>query len=239
MKMTSITVQKELRQTSFTGYVSILCITLGLCLSTEVMGSDPNSAAMAPNKRETVTTDEQIRSLIDQIQMIDFGDDQNPEKENDAQNQNKTVSENSIKLFQVALTGGMPETNTTSKTNVLNDPNQSVPSATISLQDILYRQKHLENPAELAELFRKNKNYKAAIYCYQKVLEQVDQPRQKSWTLLQLANCYKVTDPEKAILVYTQLVSESPLSPWVSYAKAQIKTLQWQIAEKPYQWASE
>ncbi len=224
----------------FMSCIGIVCWVTGIAYGDRTPESDSIAAESRSVVPETKKIDLQIHSLIDQIRQMNFDDEESLNTSSRSENTDTTKA--SIKPLQSVLPNS-EETDTVSKTTASNDPNEPIQEPKVSLEDILYSQEKLENAADLATLFQANKKYKAAAYCYQKVLEEIKtdpkRNQDKAWVLLQLANCCKHRDPQKAIDSYTQLISEFPLSPWVSCAKAQVGLLQWQIKENPHQWVSE
>jgi tetratricopeptide (TPR) repeat protein len=115
-----------------------------------------------------------------------------------------------------------PITNQTLKMllNTAQDPNQ------------------LDNPFELGEILYFSGYLREAAVFYQEALNRKGTDndgarRNRAWTLFQLANCLRESDPPAAKKIYVQLITEFPESMWVDLAKARIKVIDWFLKDKP------
>jgi len=119
---------------------------------------------------------------------------------------------------------------------------ESRPQRTISPETLDIVRAHLQQPEqmpaplELADiLFLGNCPNEAAV-CYQQALDRQDPNRpgpDTDWILLQIGNCLKQTDPNRAIQSYARLIREYPNSPWLDLAKASSKLTEWYELERP------
>ncbi len=124
----------------------------------------------------------------------------------------------------------------------ITDPNETaahLPTAEVDLDKILRDTKEIVNAFELAELLYANKQYTPAQHCYQKAFEQLtdnsQQNNDKAWIMIQIGNCQKKTEPDKAVQTYNKIQVNYPLSLWAEYAKVQVELTKWYIKEKPNQ----
>lgn len=165
----------------------------------------------------------EIETLIQKIRSITIQEIQpEPVEENQASIIDLTIDPNSI------------ETPTDP-----NEADQQQQIQTIDLDTIVKNQANIENPFQLAELLYANKKYDLAHHCYQKALQQLnDNPtsnNDKVWIMVQMGNCLKHDQPDKAIETYNMIMKNHPLSIWANYASVQIQLSKWYIKENPKQ----
>lgn len=85
------------------------------------------------------------------------------------------------------------------------------------------------DPLKLADVLYRRGYYQQALHYYQQVFEQLyeESLMDRQWVLFQMANCYRDSDPQKAIQLYTQLTDQYPNSRWAEIALSRIATIQW------------
>lgn len=85
----------------------------------------------------------------------------------------------------------------------------------------------IKQPFMLAELLNENGYYQQAVYFYDMVInDQVKETNiDKTWALMQKANCQKHFEPSQAVETYKQLISQYPDSLWVQPAQANVELL--------------
>ena len=72
----------------------------------------------------------------------------------------------------------------------------------------------------------------AAVF-YDLALQQSPAGDAKGWTLFQLANCRRTSDPAGARALFKRLADEAPNCPWANLAGAIDRVVEWEMAEKP------
>lgn len=104
-------------------------------------------------------------------------------------------------------------------------------------QDFSVDPNSVVDPVKLGNvLFNRGLYEKAAIY-YQKALEDIEKknstnPDDHGWVLLQLGNCFKQTDSEKAVAYYQKLLKVLPDSRWSKIALVQKNLAELMLNEK-------
>jgi tetratricopeptide (TPR) repeat protein len=119
---------------------------------------------------------------------------------------------------------------------------EALPAGTVeALKRVLADPNQASEPLELAELLYLTGRLSEAAVLYQKALDSLtaNDPatrEDRAWTLLQLGNCLRETNPGRARDLYTKLVAEHPDSPWVELAKAHSQLISWYEQLQPRQW---
>ena len=123
--------------------------------------------------------------------------------------------------------------------NLSTLPYQPLTNETLKmLENLLQQPQALNNPAELAEVLFLSGRLKEAAVLYQQALNQTspDKPEQaqnRAWFLFQIGNCLRYDDPNSAIKIFRQLITEYPDSPWTDPAKALDKLINWFQKDSP------
>lgn len=91
----------------------------------------------------------------------------------------------------------------------------------------------LANPLALADSLYLGGRPAEAYFFYEKALVATEDPETKAWTVFQMANCLKPTDPESAAKLYRRLATEFPKSHWAPVGAAQERLLQWYQTTRP------
>ena len=118
-------------------------------------------------------------------------------------------------------------------------PYQPLTDETIKmLENLLQKPETLNNPAELAEILFLSGRLKEAAVLYQQALNQTspDKPehaQNRAWFLFQIGNCLRYDDPDSAIKIFRQLITEYPDSTWTDPAKALDNLINWLQKDKP------
>jgi len=114
------------------------------------------------------------------------------------------------------------------------------PSArTLQMVDNVSRQPdQMANPFELAEVLFLSGHLKQAAVFYQQALNRIDcneagSAGDRAWILFQTANCLRENEPQGAMKMYRQLLTEYPESAWTELAKSRAKLIEWDQNDKP------
>jgi len=96
----------------------------------------------------------------------------------------------------------------------------------------------LKNPFELAEVLFNSGCLSEAAKCYKEALNRMpanepDRFQDRAWLLFQIGNCLQKADPQTAMQMYRQLITEYPGSPWTDSAEAKTKLIDWYLNDKP------
>jgi len=107
------------------------------------------------------------------------------------------------------------------------------------LRDLSEDPEKVDNPFELAETLFLSGNVKEAAVFYAEALgrtepNDVSSSRDRAWVLFQAGNCLRSTDLPAATKMYTQLLTEYPISPWTDMAKAQARLIDWYVKDEPH-----
>ncbi len=87
--------------------------------------------------------------------------------------------------------------------------------------------------ARLADTLFTDGHIEAAYVVYEAALQRETSERRAAWLVFQMANCKRDSDPDEAMRLYGQLISEYPSSRWVEPAKVQERILQWKDGSSP------
>ena len=106
------------------------------------------------------------------------------------------------------------------------------------LAERLQKPELLKNPFELGEILSNAGYLKEAAVCYSQALARIDPnlpdpTEKKAWILLQIGNCLRKDDPQKALEAYSRLINEHAGSLWTDLAKAQSSLITWYQQDKP------
>jgi len=171
----------------------------------------------------------ELQRIIDEIETIEF---QTP-KETD-----KPVEE--IKLPQKTVAKvTLPDTQFFEENIKTRPQYEIITDETLKIfEDLSQHPEQIENPFELAEVLFQSGHLKQAAKCYIQALEKekTDKPdinEKIPWILLQIGNCSRKHDPQTAVKMYEQLITEYPNSMWVDVAKAQTQLIKWHTQAKP------
>ncbi len=106
-----------------------------------------------------------------------------------------------------------------------------------SVEEAMKDLSKVSNPLELADVLYKDGKLKQAAFFYKMAYEKLSNRFAKeadlAWTLFQIGNCVRHTEPSEAIISYKQLISQYPQSPWSGAAQTLLDTIEWQKQEKP------
>lgn len=96
----------------------------------------------------------------------------------------------------------------------------------------------LIDPLKLADALFKGGYLEESSICYQEALRRLsaqesDVFQDKVWVLLQMGNCLKQTDPQRALENYQRVVAEYPYSPWAQLAKEKSDVVSWYLKDNP------
>ena len=110
-----------------------------------------------------------------------------------------------------------------------------------AIEDLSQKPQLAKKPFELAEVLFHCGHFEQAAIFYQQALDnkasETDDKsysaKDKAWILFQTGNCLKKSDPEKALKMYRELITEFPDSPWTDAAKVQDKVINLYQKENP------
>jgi len=106
------------------------------------------------------------------------------------------------------------------------------------IADTLQQPDQLNNPFELGEVLFLSNHLRQAAVLYRQALNriepsQTDLSDERAWILFQTGNCLRNIEPQAAMKMYSQLITEYPESPWTGPAKVRNKLLDWYQKDKP------
>ena len=93
-------------------------------------------------------------------------------------------------------------------------------------------------PELLGQILLRGKAWSEAGLCYEESLKRLNAasvaPSQdKAWLLLQIGNCLQRSDPQKAVTIYKQLITEYPNSLWSELVRVKGQWITWELRDKP------
>ncbi len=193
------------------------------------------SKIAAPNDAESEAGKQELQKLISTIRSIDIhvGGESYPEPEHieapATQEPTQTSEPDEVdELFQ------LPKV----KKIRLRDYEPVADGTVADLQKAMKKMHAVANSFELAEvLFISGRNQEAA-QLYEHAMNLVDPnsptaDAEKTWILLQIANCKRRYDPAGSLQAYKQLVAQYPKSSWTPLARANIQLLNWLDRDDP------
>lgn len=184
--------------------------------------------------KENNKSKEELKQLIELIRSIEFKPQKKAPEPVIKINPVDTKVEPNESPFEVEV---KEEPN---KTTIESEP-RSEPITSQTLQMLLSTAQdpnQLDNPFELGETLYFSGYLREAAVFYQEALNRMGTDndgtrRNMAWTLFQLANCLRESDPPAAKKIYVQLITEFPESMWVDLAKARVKVIDWFLKDKP------
>jgi tetratricopeptide (TPR) repeat protein len=94
------------------------------------------------------------------------------------------------------------------------------------------------NPEAMADILFQSKTFPQAALYYEESLKRLNKKtmapsEDKAWLLFQIGNSLQESDPEKAMIMYKQLISEHPHSLWAELVRIKGQCITWELREKP------
>lgn len=191
----------------------------------------------APKRDEESKTKNELRQLIERLRSVVIKSQQKsprpspvaevvpatePNDSNDAAEPPLQLTKEQPELQQTSSLSYKPVSPKTLQmlNNLAKDPNQ------------------VKNPFELAEVLFQSGFPKQAIPFYQQALNRCtpdpnDHSQNRAWIMFQLGNCLRTENPQAAIEIYKQLITEFPDSTWTELAKAREKLITWYQQDQP------
>jgi len=192
-----------------------------------------------PKNPEENNTKEQLQQLIKRIRNIEF---KPPEPVHKPVVTVTPISQTEPNLTVVELPDqNLVDIQQTQKTTPKPQQHGTVSSETLNILIERLQQPRLgelKNPFELGEILSNAGCLKEAAVCYNEALTRIDPnlpapTGKKAWILLQIGNCLRKDDPQKALEAYSRLINEHAGSLWTDLAKAQSSLISWRRQEKP------
>jgi tetratricopeptide (TPR) repeat protein len=174
---------------------------------------------------------QQLKSLIGQINAIQFKSKEEKQLEEQAVADVNTVTENNEPQEK-------QETLKTINPNAKYQSESGVTDSNINkLDELISQPNDVGNPLELANILYKCGKLKEAAVFYQRAYNYKAGDnvmyKDKAWILFQTGNCLQKENPEEAVKVYKKLIIEYPESFWADAAKAKDHLVEWYIEQKP------
>jgi tetratricopeptide (TPR) repeat protein len=96
----------------------------------------------------------------------------------------------------------------------------------------------LQKPESLGQILFQGQAFSEAALCYEEALKRLNietlaGSEDKEWLLFQIGNCYKQSDPQKAMRIYKQLILEYPHSLWSELVRVKGQWITWELRDKP------
>ncbi|MCP4449941.1 MAG: hypothetical protein GY809_00650, partial [Planctomycetes bacterium] len=124
-------------------------------------------------------------------------------------------------------------------------PNNVAPSSsalteetTEALRLLAKSPEKLRRPEALGQILFQGKAWLEAGLCYEESLKRLNSQStapsdDKAWLLLQIGNCLQHSDPEGAMRIYKQLISDYPLSLWSELVRVKGQWITWELRTDP------
>jgi len=122
----------------------------------------------------------------------------------------------------------------------LHSPSDALSPETLGLlKTQMQKPQEVNEPFELAEVLYRSGYLSEAAIAYEQALSQMDPKdakiaKSRAWTLLQIGNCVRKSNPQEAIRKYRQVVDEHPDSPWTDLARTMNNLTTWYDQDKPH-----
>jgi tetratricopeptide (TPR) repeat protein len=96
----------------------------------------------------------------------------------------------------------------------------------------------VDNPLDLGDVLFLSGHPKEAAVFYREALnrsssDQAGLAQDRAWILFQAGNCLRDDDPQMAMKMYRQLITEHPDSAWTDLAQTWDKLIDWHQKDKP------
>jgi len=196
-----------------------------------------------PQSPEENNTKDQLQQLIKRIRAIEFKTPEPVHESVVAASPRATGVEPVSQVEPYLIKVGPTDQNTIDARQMAASPPKPqlamVAQETLNiLAQRLQKPELLKNPFELAEILSNAGYLKEAAVCYSQALARIDPnlpdpTEKKAWILLQIGNCLRKDDPQKALEAYLRLINEHAGSLWTDLAKAQSSLISWYQQDKP------
>lgn len=180
----------------------------------------------APKEKENNEKTDQLNQIIEQIRSIQFKPEQ----------QKKPLITIEPKPQSEPNDTASDTTKTKEKSALLS---QSISEQTLKMLEQLSKNpENTKNPFELAEILFSCGQLKMAAPFYEEALKRnkagIINPRcSEDWVLLQIGNCLRNSEPQKAKKMYDRLIAEFHDSQWAEFAKEQKQLIDWYLENHP------
>jgi len=91
----------------------------------------------------------------------------------------------------------------------------------------------LSRPVELGDELYRSAYFGAAFALYERALKGASDEDTRGWSLYQMANCRRHTDPAAAEALYQRVLSECPKTLWAQTAAIEQKLIRWNRVNAP------
>jgi tetratricopeptide (TPR) repeat protein len=91
----------------------------------------------------------------------------------------------------------------------------------------------LSRPVELGDELYRSGYFGAAFALYERALKGASDEDTRGWSLYQMANCRRHTDPAAAEQLYQRVLGECPKTLWAQAAAIEQKLIQWNRVNRP------
>ena len=187
----------------------------------------------APEDKENKLSKNELQQIIKQVGSVEFKPQEQPVKPIIVVGPVLNAEPNEIESDTEAPQEQSPQKNEKKL------PYEQVTEQTLQkLKDLSQHPEQLQNPFELAEILFNCRCLREAAKCYHEALSRMttneaDPFQNRAWLLFQTGNCLQNDDPQAAMQMYKQLITEYPNSPWTDLAKTKSKLIDWYLSDKP------
>ncbi|MBN2454923.1 MAG: tetratricopeptide repeat protein [Sedimentisphaerales bacterium] len=199
------------------------------------------TAGLDPNDEKNSIVKGKLQELMATIRSVKFKNDPStpkPEQKTEPviDNEPNLPTEKPNKKTLPKPQIPQPKTNSTTVADS-NSTLLTVQTLTI-LQNQIQTSAQIQEPFELAEVLYISGHLPEAAIAYKQALIQMDlndkniAPK-RAWSLMQIGNCLRNTNPQEAMQSYQQLINEHPDSQWMELAKTMNELVGWYTQEKP------
>ena len=125
-----------------------------------------------------------------------------------------------------------------SRNNVPDSSSMLNPKTAEALTLLAQSPEKVLNPEAMADILFWSKTFPQAALYYEESLKRLNKKtmapsEDKAWLLFQIGNSLQESDPEKAMAMYKQLITEHPHSLWAELVRIKGQCITWELREKP------
>lgn len=199
-------------------------------------------ASLSSMSPEDVQSRKRLQETLKRLKAIRFPDLAEPAVQTEPREPNEAVpgtSGQSSKDKKVVIVRTVLPQTTPEAPNNVPDPNSSLTKETTEALKVLAQSPEtLQKPEFLGKILFQGQAWPQAKLCYEEALRRLNAKsvapsEDKAWLLLQIGNCLQRTDPQEAMTIFKQLISEYPHSLWSEVVRVKGQWITWELRDKP------
>jgi tetratricopeptide (TPR) repeat protein len=197
--------------------------------------------SMSPADGQDMQSKKKLQDTLRKLKSLQFTDLSEPEvqaapQKSDEPGANTTpqLPDTRPVIFVRTVAPDVPE----APNDVAQSESTLTEETTEALRVLAQSPEKLRRPEALGQILFQGKAWLEAGLCYEESLKRLNAKsmapsEDKAWLLLQIGNCLQQSDPERAMRIYKQLISEYPHSLWSELVRVKGQWITWELRDKP------